>query len=224
MSLYLKWTRKGRVPSYQGGDPIPYRKWTPTVRRPVPCERGWHACRWEDALDHISSELWVCELGGRIVEGDDKVAASSLRLVRKVPLGGRELRLFAADCAERVLPIFEREHPNDPRPREAIRVARLFAEGETTPAELAAARAAAWAAWAAARGAARDAAWAAGDAAGDAARNAAGAAAWAAAEDAAEAWVAAGAAGAAERAWQTDRLLCHYGGLNPDLFARKAAP
>jgi hypothetical protein len=65
------------------------------------------------------------------------------------------LRLFAADCAERVLPIFERERPNDDRPRKAIEAARQFANGEIS----AAARAAAWvAAWAAARAAARDAA------------------------------------------------------------------
>ncbi len=61
-ALYLKWCRKGRVPTYQGGTPIPYRKWTATVPDPVLCERGWHACRWEDAIDHISDELWVCEL------------------------------------------------------------------------------------------------------------------------------------------------------------------
>jgi hypothetical protein len=31
---------------------------------------------------------------------------------------------FAADCAERVLPIFERAYPDDPRPREAIAAVR----------------------------------------------------------------------------------------------------
>ena len=73
MSLYLKWTNKGRIPSYQGGEPIRYRKWTDTEPDPELCVRGWHACRWEDAVRHISAELWVCELGGKIMEGDDKV-------------------------------------------------------------------------------------------------------------------------------------------------------
>jgi hypothetical protein len=111
-------------------------------------------------------------------------------------------RLMAADFAEAVLPIFERERPNDRRPRVAIETARRFARAEVECEELAAARTAAWAAagaaaraaaWAAARAAARAAAGdaartAARAAAGDAARTAAGAAAgdaaWAAARDA----------------------------------------
>jgi hypothetical protein len=220
VNLYLKWTTKGRVPSYQGGTPIPYRKWTPRVADPVICERGWHACRWGDAVHHISDELWVCELDGPIVEGGDKVAGERLRLVRKVAaIDKRTLRHFAADCAEQVLPIFERERPDDDRPRKAITAARDFADGKISAAARAAARAAAWdaagdaagiaarvAARAAARAAAGAAAWdAAGDAAGDAARAAARAAAWDAAGDGA-------------RAWQADRLLVHVGGLNPADF------
>ena len=73
---------------------------------------------------------------------------------------------WAADCAERVLGIFEFESPTDPRPRDAIARSRAFARGElhaageirrrfiagraarevTTPAAIAAARAAAQAA------------------------------------------------------------------------------
>jgi hypothetical protein len=65
----------------------------------------------------------------------------------------RELRLFACDCAEHVLPLFEEKHPDDTIPREAINVARRYANGEATENELAvasdaacaAASAAAWA-------------------------------------------------------------------------------
>jgi len=98
-------------------------------------------------------------------------------------------RLMAADFAEAVLPIYERQYPNDPRPREAICAARAYARGVISAAAMAAAGAAAGdAARAAAGDAARAAAWAAaGAAAGDAARAAAGAAAWAAARDAARA-------------------------------------
>ena len=117
-------------------------------------------------------------------------------------------RLFACDCAERVLPLFEKEEPNDKRPRQTIEVARKYARSEATQEELDtawdAARVAAWtadgaaaedAARAAAWAAAWDAAWAAAwDAAGAAAKAAAGAAAWAAAWD-------------AEREWQKQHLL-----------------
>ncbi len=93
----------------------------------------------------------------------------------------RIARLFACDCAQIVLPLFERDNPDDKRPRQAIDVARKFASGDATQAELDAARAAAWdaaraAAWDAARDAARAAAW-------DAARDAAWDAAWDAARE-----------------------------------------
>ena len=93
------------------------------------------------------------------------------------------LRIFACDCAERVLPIYEKQCPKDTRPRQAIEVSRRFANGQATQEGLAAAEAAAWAAtWAAAGAAVTRAA----------ARAAAGAAR--------------AAAGAAEREWQAQRL------------------
>ena len=61
-------------------------------------------------------------------------------------------RLFACDCAESVLPIFESEKPDDPRPRKAIQAARYYAVGLITAQERDAAGAAAWAAAGAAAG------------------------------------------------------------------------
>lgn len=60
----------------------------------------------------------------------------------------RQIAGWAAGCAERVLPAFERVAPKDARPREAILAARVFAQGGARTARL---RAAAWAAHAAAR-------------------------------------------------------------------------
>ena len=40
------------------------------------------------------------------------------------------LAQWASDCAERVLPLFESEHPDDPRPRAAIAGARAWSRGE----------------------------------------------------------------------------------------------
>lgn len=75
------------------------------------------------------------------------------------------LAVWAADCAEHVLPLFEQERPADDRPRRALEQARAWARGEIRMTE---AREAAFAANAAARevaGAAREAAHAAGQAA-----------------------------------------------------------
>jgi len=42
----------------------------------------------------------------------------------------RVLAVWAADCAERTLPLFEAQAPNDTRPRDAIDGLRAFARGE----------------------------------------------------------------------------------------------
>ena len=78
----------------------------------------------------------------------------------------RALALWTAACAERVLPLFEAKIPADPRPREAIEAARVFAQGGKRTAHL---RALALAALAAAREADDPAVAAAARAAGHAA-------------------------------------------------------
>jgi hypothetical protein len=93
----------------------------------------------------------------------------------------RLLALWAADCAEHVLHLFEQARPKDERPRRAIDLGRAWARGEIRWAE---ARTAAGHANAAARdlsGAARYAAYAAGQAAavGHVAAHELGAAAYA---------------------------------------------
>jgi len=84
-------------------------------------------------------------------------------------LDEREQRLWGCDCAERAL-LRERDAGREPDPRswEAVRVSRLYADGEATLEELDAAWSAWHAAWdadAAARAAADAAAWVAADAA-----------------------------------------------------------
>lgn len=48
----------------------------------------------------------------------------------------RLVGLWVADCAERVLPLFEAKAPGDARPREAIAGIRAFARGETPKGQL----------------------------------------------------------------------------------------
>jgi hypothetical protein len=121
----------------------------------------------------------------------------------------RLLALWAADCAEHVLPLFERVRPVDDRPRHAIELARAWTRGEVTMTD---ARTAAGHAMGAARdlhGAPRDAAYAAGQAAGVAhvAAHELGAAAYAIrAARAAAPHGEAERAGWLECAWQRDRL------------------
>jgi hypothetical protein len=150
-----------------------------------PCEDGW-----EKLLNHLNktqSDDEPLELR-TILESNG--LNDTIWAFRAVEGKDKEIRLFAADCAELVLPIYEKDYPDDKRPRLAIQAARDYANGLITLEELSAAGAASWAAagaaslaaaWAAARAAARAAAWAAAwDAAWAAARAAARDAAWAA--------------------------------------------
>ncbi|HEX8326358.1 MAG TPA: hypothetical protein VF629_02370 [Hymenobacter sp.] len=78
----------------------------------------------------------------------------------------KRLAVWAADCAERVLGLFEQACPHDDRPRRAVAAARAWAQNDLTVSE---ARQFAFAAHAAARDAQDPAAVAAARAAGHAA-------------------------------------------------------
>src|SRR5487761_2540138 len=210
---YYKWLLPNRVTPIQNKTwPVRMKQWT-AEESPVICESGWHGVLRKDILKHLPqtniSELWEVEVRGELVHGEDKFSAPQMRLIRKVATtDARMLRLFACDVAQEVLWVFEKERPNDTRVRDCIEVARLYAMGEATEQERAAAGDAAGDAARdaarAARDAARDAAWAA---AWAAAGDAAGDAAWDAARDAA--WDAAGAA-----AWaRFNDLLCERLGV-----------
>jgi len=121
-----------------------------------PCVSGWHLARNQQILHWLSPTLWLAEAcpDHEPVDHGDKVVTCKTRLVERLDTwNDRTARLFAADCAETALALASSP---DPRSVEAVRVARLFAEGEASLAELDAARDAAWsAAWSAAESAAR---------------------------------------------------------------------
>ena len=121
----------------------------------------------------------------------------------------RLLALWAATCAEHVLPLFEAAHPSDPRPRQAIAQARAWVRGEVTMTQARAAGGHAMGAARDRRGAARHAAYAAGQAAvvAHVAAHELGAAAYAIKAARAAAPDGAGAAaGRLECRWQRDQL------------------
>src|SRR3990167_5257178 len=140
--------------------------WMPKLPGPIiACERGYHLCVIKDVLSWIKpgASIFLGEGRGESATDSGKIAFSEARLLRKMNWDARTERLFAADCAEHVLPLYEKRYPDDAGPREAIAAARRFARGEITEAEMrvkrnAAADAAADAAYAAASDAAADAA------------------------------------------------------------------
>lgn len=150
---------------------------------------------------------------------DDLIWAASALSYRDKDVK-RRLRLWMADCAARVLHIYERAGTSD-APRNAIIANRRFARGEIDATAWAAAMDAAWeAAWEAVGDAAMDAIRAAAMAS---ARGASRAAVWAAARDAARddediaaRTAARTAAWNAEEAWQLDRLVAWMSDDEPD--------
>lgn len=128
------------------------------IRQHDPCTEGWGKL-----LKHVGKDYpRDCHIDfATILESnglDDALWALRAVLPEQEKERDRLARMFACDCAESVLHIYERDYPSDDRPRNAIRVAREFADGRATIDQLAAARDAAWAAaWDAARDAARDA-------------------------------------------------------------------
>jgi len=143
------------------------------IRKHSPCEDGWVKLNkflgsdyGKDASVKFSQ---ILESNGL----DD-----ALWCLRSIcPEHEKEVRLFAVDCAERVLPIYEKKYPNDSRVRDCIEATKKYLNDEITLEELRVFRVAAYAAAYAA-----DAdAYAAADAAAVAAENDAAYAAYAAA-------------------------------------------
>ena len=179
--ILYKWLKADGTSHYQDYQwPLPKNgtpgKWVRATGKLVLCGNeddpgeGIHACSATQVAHHISDTLWEMESRGKLIMGEDKLCVSAGRLLRRLDgINEQTLRLFAADCAERVLPLFEKQSLSDKRPRNAILASRQFAFGVID---------------AAARAAAFDAAWAAAEAAaGAAARDVARAAAWAAARE-----------------------------------------
>ena len=122
------------------------------IKSHSPCEDGW-----KKLLNHLNkteSDDEVLELR-TILESNG--IDDTLWAFRAVEGKDKEIRLFAADCAEMVLHIYEKQHPNDDLPRKAIQAARDYANELISEEELGAAS----------------------DAARNAARAAAGIAGWA---------------------------------------------
>jgi hypothetical protein len=151
---------------------------------PEVCRRGFHASRRiVDALNYAPGPI-LCrvEVGGTILEDDDKLVGTTRRVVAMADASPM-LHLFACDLAEAVL---KAAGVTDARALGVIQAKRLWVAGDITDAEMDAARDAAWdAARDESCDEAWDAAWAAAcDEALDAARDAARDAAWGAARDA----------------------------------------
>ena len=120
-------------------------EWMPAIKDISPCSRGYHFVTLEQLPRWIGPTLYEVEVRGQIIHESDKSVAEQARLVRRIETwNDKTLRLYAADCAERVVSLYEKDYPTDTRPRKAIQAARDFANGKITAEELNAAANAAY--------------------------------------------------------------------------------
>jgi len=146
--MYYKWLKSdGRSPIANWLWPLPTEdgpgEWTPYIKELMACESGYHGCK-DNASSLFDSccegELYEIDYRGKANDFGDTMIGHEARLLRKVgEMDARKWRLLACDFAERTLSIYERIYPNDSRPRNAIEVARRYADGETTIEKLCAA-------------------------------------------------------------------------------------
>ena len=132
-------TADGRGPCSDYKWPLPKMedgKWVAPSRRVIAkrdlvmCGNGVHAPARDNLLAWAGEQLFAAEYGGECIEQDDKSCYRWGRLLYKIESWNPQTqRLLAAEYAERVLPLFERRHPKDMRPHEAIQAARRYAFG-----------------------------------------------------------------------------------------------
>jgi hypothetical protein len=210
---FYKWLTTDRITTYQQTVwPVRVGSWTPD-KNPVLCQSGWHLATHGGIGEHcrIGAVLWEAEGRGEVAESDDKIAFTSVRLLRQVGTLDQQTAVrWAAECAKRVLKHYEVKYPDDKRPRDAINAALAWAKEPSEKNRAAAANAATYAAYAA--NATNDTHDPDGDEYIEGANAAAYAAYAAAAANAATyAAYAANATNATakrkERVWQSDRLL-----------------
>ncbi|MBF0180938.1 MAG: hypothetical protein HQM03_13020 [Magnetococcales bacterium] len=217
-------------------------EWMPTIHGNLaPCTRGYHLCRAHDLIEWIGPVIWIAEGQGRSFVSPQYLIFQEARVVRSLPAWTPVVaRRFAAECAQRVLPIVEERLPAETLPRQTIEAAWEFADGSLAFPRLAEPAQRAWQLARQLDGAARDAVIAA---YGAVVWEADGMAAWAAAGSARSAAAAivrektmqeakannlhpreaekkadsaAAAALRAEREWQSGRLFALLGDLEAE--------
>lgn len=106
------------------------REWMPRIETVLPCTSGYHFCRRKDLIQWLDTEIYEIEVRGQIARYYNKCICHQARLVRRCEnWTAQTARLFVADCAERLLNIFEETFPEDTRARLTIDAARNLALG-----------------------------------------------------------------------------------------------
>jgi len=188
---FLNLKEENIISSYNENFKWKIGKWYKTDDKLIMCGKGFHCSKTPlDALRYVPGEvLAIVEVKGKSIKQKDKECWEEMRIKKAYRWTKKDSLKLAIYSAELVLGNFEKEYPEDNRPRKAIEIAKKVLKEDTEKNRLAA-EVAARAAWATAR-----AAWATARAAW--ATEAAEAAAWAAEAARSVIWAAEAAARAA---------------------------
>ena len=127
------------------------------------CHNGFHCSKGiYQAFSYVQGEILAeVEVKGKHESQIDKEVWQKMRVVKTYRWNKKDSVLFSIYCARLCLKNFEKEFPDDKRPREAIEAAEKYVKNPTAENEVVAwsARSAAWPAWSAAESA--ESAWSA---------------------------------------------------------------
>ena len=138
MKTAYKFLRTGMRSEYDGSR-WKFGEWRQVDAPTVECH-GLNASRLiPDALHYVQGEVLArVEYKGTVVTGSDKVTCEYMRVVTTWPWTKRMSVQLATFAARHVLPIWERQYPDDPRPRTAIEAAESWLAGNGSTAAAAA--------------------------------------------------------------------------------------
>jgi len=97
------------------------------------CHSGFHASvRAIDAMQYVNCEaLALVEVRGKHLKQSDKQCWSEMRVVKAYRWEKPDSVAMAIYCAELVVGIYEKQHPDDKRPRQAIEAAKKWLKDPT---------------------------------------------------------------------------------------------
>jgi hypothetical protein len=102
---------------------------------------GYKVGTLDQIINWLGPRIFEVEVGHEIIHDKKKSIVRTCRLLCEFTnWNEKSARLFACDCAERVLHIFEHVFPSEDAPRRAIETARRYVNGKATLEELKAAR------------------------------------------------------------------------------------
>ena len=133
MAKYLWKSMKKGMKSDNGDVKWKLGQWQTHKGKLDMCESGFHVSeKIIDAMSFVPMEVLAkVEVKGKSIKQEDKQVWSQMRIVKAYKWTKKDSVSLAIYAAELILPFFEKEYPNDNRPRQAIEAAKKVLQNDT---------------------------------------------------------------------------------------------